>query len=138
MSTSDHNLVSLNIVFPGGIPGGDWETITGREMTAEGDKYRPGPGQNAVAMGGPISYSDITITRTYLDDQVATVKLLRQVGSKATGTITETPLDQDYAPFGDKTTWQVRLQGVKVSDTDINSGAKRTLELTFWVTGSPS
>lgn len=135
MSTEDHNLVNLNIP---GLGGGDWETIAGREFTAEGDKYRPGAGQNQIAWGGPGSYSDITLTRTYLDDQEFLIKQLRIKGSTAVGTVTETPLDANYMPFGQKTTWQVRLQGIKAPDTDINSGNKRVVELTFWVSGDPS
>lgn len=136
MSTEDRTLVTLNLA---GIDCGDWETMTGREMDSDGDAYRPLPGQSQVAMGGPKTYSEITVGRTYLperDFQLA--KTLRTLGSKATGSCTESELDDDYNAFGNATTWSVRLKGVKTPDTDRDSANRKKIELTLTVSGDPS
>ncbi|MCW3039353.1 MAG: hypothetical protein JWM31_1258 [Solirubrobacterales bacterium] len=140
MSTEDRTLVTVALTGKSGpIAVGTFETITGRELTSTGDKYRPGPGQAERAFGGPSSYSDITVTRTFNDaTDDALYRLLLQEGSRASGTCTEQPLDTNYASFGAAVNWPVRLQGVKRPDVDINSGNRRVLELTFWVDGDPS
>ena len=135
MSTEDRNRVIVNL---NGINCGTWETIAGREMSAEGDKFRPAAGEAQRAWGGPTTYSDITLTRTYDDTQEALIKTLRKLGAKASGEVTEIPLDINYESFDKSTVWPVRLQGIKAPDTDINSGNRRIVELTFWVDGDPS
>lgn len=144
MSTEDRTLIQVSLKDEAGntvigVNGNTFETISGREMTATGDKYRPGVGQTERAFGGPKSFSDLVISRTYLEDRDGPVyKHLISAGSRVFGTVTETPLDADYQGFGAPTTWPVRLQGVKRPDADINSGNRSVLELTFWVDGDPT
>jgi hypothetical protein len=128
--------VTLNLA---GIDCGDWETISGREMDSDGDAYRPLPGQSQVAMGGPKTYSDITLTRTYLTERDAQlVRTLRTLGPKAVGSCTESELDDDYNAFGEKTTWSVRLKGLTAPDSDRDSANRKKLEVTLTVSGDPS
>lgn len=136
MSTEDRTLVTLNLA---GTDYGDWETLTGRELDSDGDAYRPLPGQAQVALGGPKTYSEITVSRTYIAERdFGMVKTLRTLGSRATGSVTEAELDDDYNAFGNTTTWTVRFKGLKAPDVDRESGNRKKVEITLTVSGDPS
>jgi len=136
VTTEDRLLVTMTLA---GIDTGTWDTLTGREMDSEGDMYRPGVGQTQRANGGPKTFSDITVTRTYdATVDAPLVRALRTKGSCAGGSLTESELDCDYNAFGEQTTWPVRLKGIKTPDLDIDSGNRKKLEITLWVDGDPS
>jgi hypothetical protein len=136
MPSQDRTRVSLRL---NNVDYGDWDTMTGREVTSTGDKYRPGPGKAERAFGGPSSYADIVLSRTYLEEVDGPIyKTFVQYAARLSGSITEQPLDIDYNVFGSKTTWPVRFQGVKRPDVDIMSGNRKIIEVTFWVDGDPT
>ena len=137
MSTQNRTLVTLTI---GGINTGVWETLSGREMDTEGgDTYRPAPGDVQRSLGGPKTFGEITVSRTAEPQRDGTLRRrLQALGSRASGSLSEQPLDADLNAFDTPTVWPVRLKGMTPPETDVNSGDRQMLELTLFVDGEPS
>lgn len=136
MATEDRTHVTLRL---GPFDTGQWETLTGREMDSEGDVYRPGPGAAQRADGGPKTYSEAVVTRTWDDTRDGNIyRTLNTYGSRATGTLSEQPLDEDYNAFDQLTAWPVRLKGLKRPDVNINGTDRKMFEITLWIEGDPS
>lgn len=137
MSVQNRSLVTLSLA---GINTGVWETLSGREMDTEGgDTYRPGPGDSQRSLGGPKVFGEITVARTAEDTRDGALRRrLQALGSRASGSLSEQPLDADLNAFDTATVWPVRLKGMSPPDTDVNSGDRKMLEITLFVDGEPS
>lgn len=136
MATEDRTLVTLKL---GALTTGVWETLTGRETDSEGDVYRPAPGSAQRADGGPRTYSEAVVMRTWDDARDGPIyRTLNAAGSRSSGSLSEQPLDADYNAFDTPTVWPVRLKGIKRPDVDVNGANRKMFEISMWIIGDPS
>jgi hypothetical protein len=117
------------------LPLGVFDTKSGGETTAEPTKRRSG------GMGAQKSYAalpdhgDVTISRDYeLERDHELMRRLRPRVGRARANISEQPLDENGAPWGDPITHIGRLTGLSPSELDSDSSDAQMFELTFQLT----
>lgn len=132
MSTADQARITSAVA---GKDLGTFDTRSGGETTASGEKYRAGGGEEEVSVSRP-SVGEVTISRKYKrerDHELA--RWLRTKAGKADGSVNEQLTDDDDLPWGKPVTWTGRLLSVNTGDVDSNSQSEpRFLTLTFMMT----
>lgn len=108
---------------------GTFITKTGGKTSADGKKTRLGGMSSEVALGGPASTDDITVSRVFDTFMQARAKRLRSRVGLAPMSVTHTPLGNDKKPSGPAETYTGILNGVTTPDADDNSSDVAMIEL---------
>lgn len=126
--TEQQYLVSCTVDAIG--PLGTFDKFSGGDASSSITMYRPGGMGPEQAFQALPTYSDVTITRAYLEDRdhVLYGRLLPLTG-RTTCTVMVQPLDDEGNPHLSPRTYVGRLSAVKDSGTDSESGKVRTWDL---------
>lgn len=114
---------------------GTFDSYSGGEPTAKGNKHRAGGMGLEVSYGSLPSWSDITVSRVYewaRDWELE--RTLVGLAGRVTAHMTEQPLDPDGNAYGKPKVWQGRFLGVKPGKADSTSDAVRLWEIDIEVT----
>jgi hypothetical protein len=132
MSTKQQYQLSVVV---DGVQLGTFDTKTGGDAQAKGNKHRPGgmgPEKSYVSLP---SYSDMKLTRVYeLARDHELVRLLFGKAGIVRASVTEQPLDANGVPFGNPLVYTGRFLGINPGDDDSTSEAPKMLELSIEVT----
>ena len=114
-----------------GVSLGTFDKLSGGEIDSEETKYRPGGMGSEVALGGPRTTSNVTVSRIYSLDADHSVNLptLKASVGKAQVTVSKQPLDVDGNAYGSPVVYQGVLKNVKLPDHDSVSNDPGMLEL---------
>lgn len=115
---------------------GTWTTKSGGQVEADDVKFRPGGMQPQVALGGPVSVENVTVSRMYdatLQGQIHS--LMSQVGLSDM-TIAHQPLDAQGNPVGKAIIYRGKLNRVTPPDVDANGNDVAMVELEMSAHGS--
>jgi hypothetical protein len=106
------------------VPVGDlWATCEGGALEADDQKTRPGGMKRQVAIGGPTSRSDMTVTTQFTDLMVGPAKDFENRSGRGKITITVTYLDQDgNADPGRAFTRTGIVKSAQIPVVDVNAG----------------
>jgi hypothetical protein len=108
-----------------------WATFSGGGLDTDDQKTRPGGMQNQVAIGGPTSRDDITVTTQFTDAVASVAKALELRTGRGSLSVTITYMDMDGNPIaGHAFTRTGVLKTVKIPDVDVNTGDVAFLEVT--------
>lgn len=110
---------------------GTFITKSGGATTADGQKTRLGGMSDEVALGGPASTDDVTVTRVNDTFMQARNKRLKSRVGLASMSVTFTPLGNDKQPSGPSETYTGLLAGHATPDADDNSSDVAMVELTL-------
>jgi hypothetical protein len=114
---------------------GVFDTKSGGDAMAKGNKHRPGGMGQEVSYASLASYSDLKLMR--VAERQRDHELIRRLVSRAgraTASVTEQPLDPDGNVFGAPIIYTGRFLGVNPGDTDSTSEAPKMFELDIEVT----
>jgi hypothetical protein len=127
-SREDQYAVTVSVA---GVSLGTFDKLSGGELDSEETKYRPGGMGAEVALGGPKTVSNVTVSRIYsLDgDHAANLASLKAAIGKGAVTITKQPLDADGNAYGSPVVYNGILKNVKLPDHDSQSNDPGMLEL---------
>lgn len=127
-SREDQYAVTVSV---GGVSLGTFDKLTGGELDSEEQKYRPGGMGAEVALGGPRTTTNVTVSRIYsLDaDHAVNLSTLKAGIGKAEVTVTKQPLDVDGNTYGSAVVYKGVLKTVKLPDHDSGSNDPGMLEL---------
>lgn len=127
-SREDQYAVTVSVA---GVSLGTFDKLTGGEMDSEEVKFRPGGMGPEVALGGPRTTSNVTVSRVYSLDGDHTVNLptLKAAIGKASVTVSKQPLDVDGNAYGSPTVYTGVLKNVKLPDHDSQGNNVGMLEL---------
>ena len=107
-----------------------WDKKTGGASGAQETKYRPGGSPTQVSLGGPVNVDNVTLERLFVRERdLPLLAFLTPLVGRATVTVTQQTLDQDYLPFGAPITYTGRLGKVTPPDQDANSQAASMLSI---------
>jgi hypothetical protein len=109
---------------------GTFDTWEGGNVTADNTKHRRGNMGEQVAIGGPVTIDDLTVSRDYdlTRDNKNSHWLSKAVG-KARVVATKSYLDSDGVKFGDPIVITGVLIGYNEPDADSDSGDVAMFEL---------
>lgn len=127
-SREDQYAVTVTV---GGVSLGTFDMLSGGEIDSEETKFRPGGMGSEVALGGPVTVSNVTVSRIYSLDADHSVNLstLKAGVGKADVTISKQPLDVDGNAYGNPVVYRGKLKNVKLPDHDSQSNDPGMLEL---------
>jgi hypothetical protein len=108
---------------------GTFITKSGGAVTADGKKIRLGGMSDEVALGGPASVDDLTVTRLNDTFMQARSKRLKSRVGLASMSVTYTPLGNDKQPSGPSETYTGILNGHTTPEADDNSSDPAMVEL---------
>jgi hypothetical protein len=109
----------LITVVVDGISIGVFDTHSGGDSQAKGNKHRPGGMGDEVSYASLPSYSDLKVTRVY--ERNRDHELIRTLSAKSglkPASMTEQPLDADGNAWGKPTVYTGRFLGLSRGDTD--------------------
>ena len=136
-STARHFRVRAAI---NGIDLGNFDTRTGGGTSADVGTHTPGSSPSArVALGGPRTTEDVTITRGFVASRDHDlIRQFRPLTGLAEMTVTQIPLDKDGREFGRPDVWTGVLQMIGPPDYDANSADTSTFTVVMVADGDPS
>ena len=109
---------------------GTFDKMTGGTADSEDAKYRPGAMGDEIALGGPATTENVTVTRRYLlERDHALFVTLRNARGRGRVVVRRQPLDADRNPYGDPAVFTGILKAVKAPEPDSMSGDAAMLEL---------
>lgn len=120
---------ALVTVVVDGVSYGTWITKTGGQVEADGQKIRLGGMGPEVAVGGPSSRENVTVSRAFDDYMAVKYKTLETKNGWASMSVTHTPLKIDKTPLGDSITYTGILNRVTVPEVDDNAAEVSFIEL---------
>ena len=107
-----------------------WDKKTGGSSTAQETKYRPGGSPTQVSLGGPVDVENVTLERLFVRERdMPLLKSMTPLVGRATVTVTQQALDENYAPWGPTIIYQGRLNKVTPPDQDANSQAASMISI---------
>lgn len=112
-----------------GVSLGTFTTLSGGGVEVDGLKTRVGGMSDEIAMGGPASREDVTITKlfdTFMQTKLAWLESLVGIGTMS---ITRTPLGNNKQPSGPSRTFGGIVGAVNAPEADDNSGDRADIEL---------
>jgi hypothetical protein len=107
-----------------GIPqGGMWATYEGGALEADDQKTRPGGMTRQLAIGGPTSRGDVTVTTQFTDGIAKIAKDFEGRSGRGKLDITVTYMDTDGGTLGKPSfTRSGIVKSVQIPDVDVNTG----------------
>jgi len=102
--------------------GGMWATYEGGALEADDQKTRPGGMQRQIAIGGPTSRGDVTVTTQFTDGIAKLAKDFENRSGRGKLSISVTFLDPDGVATGPSFTRSGIVKSVQIPDVDVNTG----------------
>jgi hypothetical protein len=116
MSRLDQYNVTVSI---DGTNYGTFDKMTGGAIDSEELKYRPGAMGAEISLGGPVTVSNITVSRLYvLNRDHGFVPAWKGKVGKGVVTVTKQPLDINRAPFGNPIVYSGTLKTLTLPEPD--------------------
>ena len=115
-----------------------WDKKTGGDVDSDEVVYYPGGMVGRIALGGRVTYTNITLQRIYdgiVDHQAAQV-MLDGVG-KAVVEVNQRPMDINGHAYGTTLTWVGKLKRVRIPDVDSEGTAAALFEVEITVNQEP-
>lgn len=111
-------------VYLGGVQKGDlWATFEGGALDADDQKTRPGGMKQQVALGGPTSRGDITVTTQMTDQLMQVAKDFEKAAGRGDMSVTITYLDLNGAADNKRAfTVKGKVKSCQIPSVDVNSG----------------
>lgn len=110
-------------VYLDGVPQGDmWATYEGGALEADDQKTRPGGMTRQVAIGGPTSRGDVTVTTQFTDLIAAIAQNFENRSGRGRLTVSVTYLDPDGNRTGFQFTRTGIVKSVEIPNVDVNTG----------------
>jgi len=109
---------------------GVWDKMSGGAVDSEETKYKPGGMAPAVALGGSVTVSNVTVERMF--DNVRDLPLVPDIKNavgKGAVTISRQTLDVDGNPYGTPIVWTGTLKQLTWPDPDSESSAAALIQL---------
>jgi len=104
------------------VPMGDqWATFEGGALEADDQKTRPGGMENQVAIGGPASRSDVTVTTQFTDAIAGIAKTFENSVGTGALSITVSYLNMSGKPDQSFTQTGI-VKSVQIPNVDVNAG----------------
>jgi hypothetical protein len=117
------DMADIRVALDGVEQGGMWATYEGGALEADDQKTRPGGMERQVAIGGPTSRADVTVTTQFTDGIAAIAKHFEDRSGRGTLDIKVTYMDMDGHPVsGHRFTRSGIVKSVQIPDVDVNSG----------------
>lgn len=124
-------LVTLSI---DGTDLGIWDKWDGGDKESASVKYRSGGDPDEEDLGGPINYTDITISRNYrLSRDAGIIGFLFQKVGIGLCVVSKYPLNRDYSVYGPYIQAQGPLKNVVDPKVDSNAANPAILQLAISV-----
>jgi hypothetical protein len=120
---------ALVTVVVDGTTYGTWITKSGGQVEADGQKTRLGGMSSEIALGGPASRENVTVSKLFDAVMQTKYKVLETKVGTASMTVTYTPLGNDKRPVGDAITYSGILNRVTVPEADDNAAETAMIEL---------
>ena len=98
-----------------------WATFEGGALEADDQKTRPGGMARQVAIGGPTSRADVTVTTQFTDLVAVQAQALENRAGRAKLEVTVNYMDMDGVRRHGFTRTGI-LKSVQIPDVDVNSG----------------
>lgn len=118
---------------------GIWENRTGGDGDTDSTKHREGNMGQEKSFGGPQTTNNVSVSRRYdLTRDHPFIKALYAARGKAILIVTEQPLDEYGAAFGDPLSWRGKLKGVNPGDRNANSNSIKMVTLEQDTEGDPA
>ena len=115
--------------FDGSVINVTFDKFSGGDVQSTPPKYRPsGMGDEISYLALP-TYSDVTVTKAFQQNDLATQATLRSLAGRAEATVTLVPLDDAGHPWGQNRVYSGRLASVKDGNTDSTSSAVRSWDV---------
>jgi len=115
------DMADIGVKVDGQPFGGMWATYEGGALEADDQKTRPGGMAKQVAIGGPTSRADVTVTTQFTDLIAQKAQLIEERSGRGSLEITVTYMDTD----GNRVHGFTRtgfVKSVAIPDVDVNSG----------------
>ena len=113
--------VKLDGVAIGPNPG--WATYEGGEREADDQKTRPGGMADQVAIGGPTSRNDVTVTTQFTDAVAAIAKQIEKRSGRGTFEVSVTYLNMNGDPVAAHSFIRTGIvKSVSIPNIDVNTG----------------
>jgi hypothetical protein len=118
-------------VLLGDVKKGDlWATFEGGGLEADDQKTRPGGMQKQMAIGGPTSRQDVTVTTQMTDGMFAVAKEFEAAAGRKFMSVVVTYLDEDGNGNGGSFTVKGKVKSAVWPNIDVNSGDVAFLSVT--------
>lgn len=119
-----------------GIPG-TWRSLSGGGATADTTPDWSGGAIRPDLLGGPPSYDDLELVRTYDPDKdPAWIETADKQVGRGRYTVTKQPTDANFTKIGKPRTYaDCLLKGLTEPETDASSGDPGEVTITFATTG---
>jgi hypothetical protein len=115
------DMADIRVSLDGVPQGGMWATYEGGALEADDQKTRPGGMTNQVAIGGPTSRNDVTVTTQFTDAIAAIAKNFENRSGRGTIDIAVTYMDMGGTPRHNFTRSGI-VKSVQIPDVDVNTG----------------
>ena len=120
---SDMAFIQVFLGEPAVQKGDLWATFEGGALEADDQKTRPGGMARQVAIGGPTSRGDVTVTTQMTDQLMATAREFEAAAGRGKLTVSVTYLDMDgKANDARKFTVKGIVKSAQIPSVDVNSG----------------
>jgi hypothetical protein len=115
------DMADIRVSLDGVPQGGMWATYEGGALEADDQKTRPGGMTNQVAIGGPTSRNDVTVTTQFTDAIAAIAKNFENRSGRGTIDISVSYMDMNGTPRHGFTRSGI-VKSVQIPDVDVNTG----------------
>jgi hypothetical protein len=116
------DMADIRVWLDGAPMGGMWATYEGGALEADDQKTRPGGMQRQIAIGGPTSRNDVTITTQFTDAMAAIAQNFENRSGRGSLQVIVTYLDMDGNTTAFRFTRTGIVKSVQIPDVDVNSG----------------
>ena len=120
---------ALVTVVVDGVSLGTWISKSGGQTEADGQKTRLGGMSSEIALGGPASTENVTVSRLFDTYMQTKYKDLRSGVGRFSMSVTHTPLGNNKQPSGPSETFTGVLNRVTPPEADDNSADTAMIEL---------
>jgi len=124
------DMADIRVKLDGRPVGGMWATLEGGGLEADDQKTRPGGMTRQVAIGGPTSRNDITVTTQFTDAIAGLAKTFEGRSGRGTLEVSVTYLNiNGSADTGFSFTRKGIVKSVQIPNVDVNTGDVAFLEV---------
>lgn len=128
------NQARITVVVDG-VSLGVFEKRTGGEADSSSTQYKLGGMGPRISLGGSPEVPNVIVAGLYNVDRQSRIKTLLGRAGKAGMSVTEQPLDDDGAAFGEPLVWSGTMKRVMPPERDANSDDAAVLEIEMEVSG---